>query len=686
MTITTTREAEAQGPTEWAPLRDTRFVRLGNSLVGRLLTDLLAAQGAIESTVTLADVVIDDRTTDSTGRKSAMPPVKEAAIQLTYTDFPKGHPRAGGRIQLLDELVHAETGLNRMAGDSSRPEPLSIASGYAAIWGAIYIATALIRRTATGKGSAIELSLYAAAETVVARYQIVPADERLVDPVALPYLPLAEIYRCGDGRYVQSHGGFSNFAEAFCIAAGRPEWIRDAIEALKALPNRDSVAFWRERMSKVFLTRSAQEWEDVINAVGGACTLCRTREEWLATDHAYQTNILARRNSQKGQGGPVVSGVRVVTSDIAAPVREVPVSSTAGIGRDQPLAGVKVVDFCIILAGPTCGRTLAEMGAEVIRIDDANRPVSPYGALDVNRGKRSIALNLKSADGKEIARRLVADSNIVIENLRAGKLAQLGFGYDDVRKMVPDVVYASLNCFDFGGQWSERAGWEHNAQAATGMQLARAINGAAKAVPVPVNDYSTGLLGAYGVLLAYRHARSTGQSAIVTGSLARTASFIQTEELAVAAGMEEPRRNLATAAYRCSDGWIRILIQPGRKAEVEIILKDAADQPAESVLKRLADQGCYGVLERTVAEAACDPWFGTSGLQFTHDHPRWGKIKQSICLPTTADWTVSIGCPAPDPGEDSELILTNLGYSATEIARLIESGAVSRRVPIFTRI
>jgi len=155
------------------------------------------------------------------------------------------------------------------------------------------------------------------------------------------------------------------------------------------------------------------------------------------------------------------------------------------------------LDLCIILAGPTLGRTLGEFGADIIKIDNPTRGGSVSSHNDVNRGKRSLLLDLKSDVGRDLFWRLLEGADVVAQNYRAGKLEKLGLSYEEVRRRKPDIVYASLNAFGHLGPWRGRPGHEQFAQAATGMQ--RRFGGAGQPViqPNPINDYGTGFMGAY---------------------------------------------------------------------------------------------------------------------------------------------------------------------------------------------
>ena len=167
------------------------------------------------------------------------------------------------------------------------------------------------------------------------------------------------------------------------------------------------------------------------------------------------------------------------------------------------LDGIRVLDLCIILAGPTCGRTLAEYGAEVIKIDMWHRPPSYRQLHDVGRGKKSISLDLTKPAGLEAFFRLVDTADVVLGGFRKGVADRMGMGYEQLRSRKSDIVYVAINAFGQDGPWAGRPGYEQNAQAATGVQMR---NGGREGKPIhspyTFNDYGTGLVAAYGVMLA----------------------------------------------------------------------------------------------------------------------------------------------------------------------------------------
>ncbi len=587
-----------------------------------------------------------------------------------------GVPEPPGFSGYDDLVVAAEMGFNLMDGPRPRPEELPVGSTFGAILAAAYVTAALLRHDSEPQHIVVPLT--SAALYTVARRVIKAADDGLVDPVAGPRLPIAARYRCADGRYIQSQGGYSRFVDALISVIDKAEWLDDARRALGGLPDVDAEEQWRARFADVFSQRTAKAWEDAINAAGGACTLVRSREEWLAEPHSRATGIVV------SDDGPPRCGpaVRVLAVDRAATTAEQH-GSSAQVPPDPPLSGTVVLDLSIVLAGPTCGRTLSDFGAEVIKIDDPARPISPYGWLEVNRGKRSMLLNLRAEPGRQVLRRLISRADVLIENYRHGKLDEIGFGFPDVVKLRPDIVYVSLNAFDVGGSWDARAGWEQNAQAATGMQIARGGDGKAPAqVPFPLNDFGTGLLGAYGVMLALRQRNATGAAQRVIGSLSRTATFMASplfEETFAGKGAS------GVTWLNCSDGFVAVLHPAASPTPAELVTRAeriAGDTCRDEAIEALRAIGLTCAAVHHTDEIAAVPWIRNNGLVQQWDHPRWGTLTQARPRGWASTFESAPSHPAPDPGEDVLEILGEHGYTAAEIEGLFQARVVST-VPLF---
>ncbi|HYK63709.1 MAG TPA: CoA transferase, partial [Patescibacteria group bacterium] len=198
----------------------------------------------------------------------------------------------------------------------------------------------------------------------------------------------------------------------------------------------------------------------------------------------------------------------------------------AGEAGARPLSGVRVLDLTRVLAGPTCARTLAEHGAEVLHVRGPKLPsIEPF-VIDTNPGKRSCHLDLDWNDDAERLRELVGDAHVFSQGYRPGALARRGFAPEELARIRPGIVVVSIDCYGHQGPFADRPGWEQLAQTVTGMAHEHAGELSPALVPAAVNDYTTGYLGALGAMRALTRRATEGGSWHVRVSLARTAMWI----------------------------------------------------------------------------------------------------------------------------------------------------------------
>ena len=564
------------------PAWDTPANAIWNRGKSRISLDL--KQGAdrrtAEQLIASADVVIENF------RPGVMDRLGLGAEQMTtrddrliYLSMPGFSARDERRdIAAWEGVVSAGVGtyFARLGGTpSTRPiyTAIPIASVYGAFVGVTATAMALVARERDGLGQRIESPLHDAV------YQAVGVSGlRVSGQVPMRrQMPWVAAYECADGRWVFFHAAFSYFVRQFCEAAGVPEWLDEPwSQSAQLADSPELAAEARRRLSEIFKTRPSMEWEELINAAGPPTVRCLDSAEWLHEEHARQSEAIVEIDDP--DLGPMLQpGVQVRMSrtpgapghaqrapdaDREAILESVAAAQPPAPYRGAPrlskaLEGMRALDLCIILAGPTCGRTLAEFGADVIKIDDPNREGGGFHE-DVNRGKRSIMLDLKSTAGIDIFNDLVADADVVVQNYRKGAVERLGIGYADIAARQPGIVYASLNAFGEIGPWAERAGWEQLAQAATGMQTRYGGDGPPTLQPFPINDYGTGIMGGFGVGMALYHRERTGQGQEIYTALARTAGTLQSslpaglrgQDLDRAARPERARRGPAAATLR----------------------------------------------------------------------------------------------------------------------------------------
>src|SRR3982074_3192170 len=243
-----------------------------------------------------------------------------------------------------------------------------------------------------------------------------------------------------------------------------------------------------------------------------------------------------------------------------------------------PLSGLKVVDLTHVMAGPTCTLMLADMGAEVIKIekipagDDTRYMVPPKigdvaaSFLMMNRNKQGIALDLKTPGGAKVLRRLIEKADVLVENFGPGVMDRLGFGYAEISKAHPALIYCSLSGFGRTGPYKHRRGFDLVAQAMSGIMsfTGERPDGPPVKCGAPLSDITAGILAALGILAAYTHRLKTGQGQWVETSLFE-AALVQTywqAAIALATGVAPKAMgsahplNAPYQAFEASDKWI----------------------------------------------------------------------------------------------------------------------------------
>ncbi|MGY2046581.1 CaiB/BaiF CoA transferase family protein [Methylobacterium sp. JK268] len=396
--------------------------------------------------------------------------------------------------------------------------------------------------------------------------------------------------------------------------------------------------------------------------------------------------------------------------------------------RQGPLAGVKVIELAHIMAGPVCGLMLADMGAEVVKVekseggDDTRRMTPPVQGgesaayMMMNRGKTGIALDLKHPDGKAVLRRLLRDADVLIENYRAGTMERLGFGYSTLREENPGLIYCSLSGFGRTGPYADRAGFDLVAQGMSGLM---SITGEGPGRPpvksgAPVTDITAGIVAAMGVLAAYVHRLKTGEGQEVDTSLFE-AGIVQTywqSAIALATGVAPGPMgsahplNAPYEAFPTADGWItvgaanqtnwlRLLTVLGAEAlgqdprfaenrgrmqhrEALAAALSAYFREATSAawLARLEAGGVPAGPVLDVRAMHADPQTLAREMVVEVEHPRAGPMR-TLGLPVKFSRTPGrVHGPAPLLGEHSRRILAAHGYAPAEIDDLIARGVV----------
>jgi len=291
-------------------------------------------------------------------------------------------------------------------------------------------------------------------------------------------------YQLRDGRWMYLHCNFFNLRDRNLAVLGAPA-------------KRDTVA-------KAVATWDGLELENAIFEGGGACSFVRSEEEWRALP---QMQTVARL--------PLLEIVRIGE----APAQPLP-------DGDRPLSGVRVLDLTRVLAGPTCARTLAEHGADVLRVTREDLADSGPSDFDTGIGKLCTHIDLRNPGEAENMRSLIRDSDVFSQSYRPGALARHGLAPQAVAQLRPGIVYVTLSAWGHEGPWRDRRGYDTVVQSANGMAY-RSPNERPAFLPVSAQDYIAGYLLAYGAMVALGRRAREGGSWLVRASLASAGHWIR---------------------------------------------------------------------------------------------------------------------------------------------------------------
>jgi len=337
------------------------------------------------------------------------------------------------------------------------------------------------------------------------------------EPSGAGFAPMSRMLRCAGGGWARTHGNYPHHEAALCRALGIGASAGELEAAARSL--------------------DAVELESAVVEAGGAAAALRTEAEWAAQPAGA---AVART--------PLVEWVNgIPPAPPAPPARPVPATSASA---SRPAAGLRVLDLTRVIAGPVAGRTLAALGAEVLRVDPPGLPELPEAHIDTGPGKRSALLDLADAERRDA---LLAGADVLLTGYRPGALDRFGLDRH------PHLVHVSLSAWGFGGPWAGRRGFDSLVQVATGIAAALAApDGTPGVLPAQALDHGTGHLMAAAALrgLAARARAQGPRSARL--SLARTAAA-----LLATPRRDEPPRPADPDRFRVRFGDLELIAPPG---------------------------------------------------------------------------------------------------------------------------
>lgn len=391
------------------------------------------------------------------------------------------------------------------------------------------------------------------------------------------------------------------------------------------------------------------------------------------------------------------------------------------------LDGVRVVELAHVMAGPVCGLMLADMGADVVKIErlpggDGTRGFVPPGVdgesaafMMLNRGKRGVALDLRAPVGLDVARRLLVDADVCIENFRAGTMERMGLGWDTLASANPRLIYCQITGFGRTGPWAEQGGFDLIAQGYSGLMSVTG-EGAGRApvkVGAPVTDITAGILAAFGVASALYQRERTGKGQRVDTSLLE-AGIMQTfwqSAITLASGVSPGPLGSAhplSAPYQTlptSDGWInvgasnektwrgltraigkpqmaddeRFETNADRMEHLDVLIEELtaifAERSSDDWLQRLAAEGVPAGPIASIGEMLEHPQTIARDMVIEVEHTRIGPVRSlGSPLKMSAAERPHAQRGAPQLGEHTREVLFEAGYRTTDIEDLFTSG------------
>ena len=393
-----------------------------------------------------------------------------------------------------------------------------------------------------------------------------------------------------------------------------------------------------------------------------------------------------------------------------------------------PLAGVKVLELAQIMAGPTCGMMLADLGADVIKVeripggDDTRRMDRPAvrgesaSFMAMNRNKRGIALNLKLPAAQDALKRMAARADVVTENYRKGTMEKLGLGYEKLKAINPALIYCSISGYGRSGPYADKGGYDLIAQGQSGLM---AVTGEPGRAPVksggPVCDIGAGVLAALGVVSAYVHRLKSGQGQLVDTSLFEAGIQQMYWQAAIYFATGESPGPTGSAhilsapyqAFRAADGhftagaandklWPRFCAVLGREelardprfasnaermrnleALTEALNAKVVSRKSKDLIAALEAAGVPCGPINSIAEMAADPQTLAREMVVELDHPLAGRTR-ALGLPIKLSSTPGgVKRPAPTFGQHTREVLGEFGFSVAEIDSLYAANAVA---------
>lgn len=695
--------------------------------------DAADAGAAIEKLVPGLDGLIEDFAPSSPRQalveRARLKALNPRLVACSITAYGKHGPLKDEPPE--DDLVLARSGvLGGMPG--FRPAPVHtvhpLPSVGAALFAAIGIASGLLARETTGRGRMIDTSMLAGALLYHPKVVGEGIDRHTFQTHPSGSAPFYSVYECKDaGNYIQ----LGCVHEAFIAICANLMGIGELVAEPRFIGGRGGATpedeqEMRDTLTRIMKTRESADWAAAFEEADVPFAPARHAEEGLEDPQVIHNGMVQRLTDPAvgeaaQMGAPIhftetpaaPQGPRAASA--APPPDLAPLDQTAAVAADgddpPPMAGVRILEVTNLIAGPTGGRLLADLGCDVIKLEppagDISRPIGRTYFYNVNFNKRSVCFDARKPGAKDAIQAIAKTCDGMLANLRPGATSRMGIGPE----VNPELIEVHLTGYGWTGPYSKRPGIDPLAQALMGLQRAQGGPDNPPSFPAQLapTDYTTGAMGALGMILALYQRKRNGVVQRVESNLLNGAVVLSSAWFSRYAG--KPERPLADQQqyglnachrlYRLADGWVYVAADTDAeasalKAWLGVGDLDAAGDghPARSPL---AEAMAAAFADKTLAEAldglesagvpAADAQAGDSEL-FLEDqnsidnnmvaerqHPKVGKIVTAWNYIQFAETDMTLGRATPLLGEQTAEVLAESGLSTEEIDGLMASGA-----------
>ncbi len=623
----------------------------------------------------------------------------------------------------IEDLVLARMGvLGGLPG--FRPAPVHLVHPLpnvgAAVLACLGIAAALLAREGTGRGRSVETSLMAGALLYHPKVTGEHLDAHVFQTHPSGSAPFYSLYQCSDGNWVQ----LGCVHVRFIAIAANLMGIGDLVAEPRfnvgggGMSEADEQEL-RDVLTQVIATKPLAEWSEAFEAADVPFAPARLTEDGMTDPQVIHNGMVVTLDDP--ERGPVVQmGVALGMSGTPGAVQGPRAGSNADISLDPitteapnagdldplPLAGIRILEITNLIAGPTGGRLLADLGADVIKLEpqtgDLSRPIGRTYFYNLNFNKRSVSVDTSSDAGKQVVQRIAAGSDALLANLRPGATARMGIGPENH----PRLIETHLTGYGPTGPYAKRPGIDPLAQALMGMSRAQGGPENAPVFPAQLapTDYTTGAMGAFGTVLAIYARTRHGTVQRVDSNLLNGAVLLSSAWFSDYAGRperplgdrEQYGQNPFHRLFRLRDGWIYAAAQTDEQrhalcqvAGVEMAVAAGDGHPNESPFAAALAAAFAGrALEETltalrqagvpVAEAQNgaselfldDPHTQANDMVATVQHITAGKLRVAHRYIQFGDTEPGVRRPTPLLGEQTDEALREVGYSEDEIRAL----------------